>query len=83
MESNWKLPALALATTFGLTYIICAIYDALFPPYGMLQALAPVSPWPIYGSLAGWLLGFITFTVLGFYFGALYGAAYCYWNKKT
>lgn len=77
-----KTHAFALATTTGLAYIACAIFDVLFPPYGMLVALAPHSPMPIYGSPLGFLTGFVMFTVAGFVFGALYGFAWGFWSKK-
>jgi hypothetical protein len=81
MNNSWKLHALSLATTFGVAYILCAIFDALFPPYGFLAALASASPWPIYGSPVGFLTGFVMFTVAGFVLGALYGIAWGFWNK--
>ena len=45
-----KAHAFSLATTMGVAYIACAIFDVLFPPFGMLVALAPHSPLPIFGS---------------------------------
>ena len=77
-----KLHAFSLATTLGVAYILCAIFDMLFPPYGFLAALAPASPWPIYGSPIGYLTGFLMFTVAGFALGALYGIAWEFWRKK-
>jgi hypothetical protein len=71
MTSIWKVHAFSLATTVGVAYILCAIFDVLFPPYGMLAALAPASPWPLSGTPLGFLAGFVTFTVAGFVLGAL------------
>lgn len=82
MISFCKLHAFSLATTLGVAYILCAIFDMLFPPYGFLVALAPASPWPIYGSPIGYLTGFLMFTVAGFALGALYGIAWRFWSKK-
>ena len=50
MSSSWKFYAFSLATTLGVAYIGCAIFDVLFPPYGLLVAFAPHSPMPIFGS---------------------------------
>jgi hypothetical protein len=47
----------------------------LFPPFGLLAALAPASPWPISGSPIAFLAGFVLFTATGFVLGALYGIA--------
>lgn len=82
MISFCKLHAFSLATTLGVAYILCAIFDMLFPPYGFLAALAPASPWPTYGSPIGYLTGFLMFTVAVFALGALYGVAWGFWSKK-
>ncbi len=82
MTDLWKVHALSVATTVGVAYILCAIFDALFPPFGLLAALAPASPWPITGSPIGFLAGFVTFTVAGFVLGALYGLAWAFWNQR-
>ena len=82
MNSIWKVYAFSLATTFGVAYIACAIFDVLFPPYGMLVALAPASPWPIFGGPLALLLGFVSFAVTGFALGAIYGIAWEFWNKR-
>jgi len=82
MTDLWKVHSFSLATTFGVAYILCAIFDALFPPFGMLVALAPASPWPIYGSPLALLIGFASFTIAGFVLGALYGIAWEFWSKK-
>ncbi len=79
---SWKVNALSLATTLGLAYISCAIFDLLFPPFGLLAALAPASPMPISGSPLGFLLGFAMFTVAGLVLGALYGAASQFWSNR-
>ncbi len=81
MTDLWKLHALSLATTAGVAYILCAIFDALFPPFGLLAAMAPSSPWPITGSPIGFVAGFATFTVAGFVLGALYGLAWGFWKQ--
>ena len=76
MTDTWKVNAFAVATTTGVAYVLCAIFDLLFPPFGMLAALGPSSPWPITGSPIGFLIGFLTFTAAGFMLGALYGIAW-------
>ena len=82
MIGFWKVQALSLATVFGVAYISCAIFDVLFPPFGMLAALAPVSPWPIFGSPLGFVTGFVSFTVAGLVLGAVYGIAWDFWHSK-
>ena len=79
---SWKPYAFALATTGAVVYILCALFDALFPPYGLIAWLAPASPWPLSGGLLGVLAGFAMFTAGGFIFGAVYGGAWGYWSAR-
>ncbi len=82
MTDFWKVHAFSLATTGGVAYMLCAIFDVIFPPFGIIAALAQHSPWPIFGSPVGILTGFVTFTVAGFVLGALYGTASDFWSKR-
>ena len=82
MTSSWKVYAFSLATSLGVAYIGCAIFDVLFPPYGLLVAFASHSPWPLYGTTVGFLTGFVSFSVAGFVLGALYGIAWEFWSKR-
>jgi len=82
MTDLWQVHAFSLATTLGVAYILCAIFDVLFPPFGLLAALAPASPWPVSGSPLGLLTGFVLFIVAGFVLGALYGLAWGFWKQR-
>jgi hypothetical protein len=82
MIGLWKVHACSLATTMGVAYIGCAVFDALFPPFGLLAALAPASPWPLFGTPLGFLTGFVSFSVTGFVLGVLYGIAWEFWIKR-
>jgi len=82
MAESWKVQALSLATTAGVAYVLCAIFDALFPPFGLLTAFAPMSPWPISGSIPGYITGFTLFTAAGFVLGALHGLAWEFWSDR-
>lgn len=80
-NADWKVNAFALATTLGVAYVLCAIYDTLFSPYGLLRLLAPVSPIPIMGSAAGLAVGLVMFVIAGFVLGAIHGIASWFWSK--
>ena len=82
MTNFWKMHAFSLATTLGVAYILCAIFDALFPPFGLIPWLSQASPWPLYGSPIASLTGFALFTAFGFVLGALYGFAWGFWSKR-
>ena len=79
---SWKVHALSLTMTMSVAYALCAIFDVLFPPFGLLAVLAPVSPLPISGSPLAYLTGFALFTVAGFVFGALHGIAWAFWTER-
>lgn len=81
MAQAWKVHGSSLATTLGAAYIVCAIFDVLYPPFGLLAALAPASPWPISGSPIAFLTGFALFTAAGFGLGAFYGTAWEFWSR--
>ena len=78
----WKVHALSLTVTLSAAYTLCAIFDVLFPRFGLLAALAPASPLPISGSPLAFLTGFALFTVAGFVLGALHGIASKFWSKR-
>jgi len=82
MSGLWKVSALSLATTLAVTYVLCAIFDALYPPFGLIAALRPASPWPISGSPLAFLTGFALFAGAGFVLGTLYGIASEFWSKR-
>ena len=48
MTNKWKVDLFSLATTAGVFYILCAIFDALFPPFGLIAAVSTHSPWPLF-----------------------------------
>ena len=79
---SWKVHALSLTVTMSVAYALCAIFDVLFPPFGLLDALAPAIPLPISGSPLAYLTGFALFTVAGFIFGALHGVTWEFWSKR-
>lgn len=82
MTNDWKIRAFALATTSGVTYILCVIFDALFPPFGLVAAMSEISPFSLSGSPAGYLSGFALFVAVGFALGAVYGGATNFWTKR-
>ncbi len=82
MTDSWKVHAFSLATTMQVAYVSCAIFDVLFPPFGLLAALAPASPLPISGGPLAFMTGFLLFTLAGFVLGAIYGVASGFWSKR-
>lgn len=81
-DTDWKVYATSLATTGAITYVLCAIFDVLFPPYGLLALLGQASPWPLSDSVAGYLAGLVTFTAAGFALGAIYAGAWRFWSPR-
>lgn len=81
-DSSWSVYAASLATTAGVVYVFCAIFDALFPPFGLIRWLAPASPLPIGGSATGFITGLAMFIVVGFLLGSVYAIALGFWSKR-
>ena len=82
MTDSWKVHSFSLGSAAGVFFIMCAIFDALFPPFGLIAAVSSHSPWPLFGSPLGFLSEFVTFTVGGLVLGALYGIAWDFWSKR-
>lgn len=83
MTDSWKVHALSLATTVSAAYVFCAIFDVLFPRFGLLAEFAPAIPFPISGSPIAFLTGFALFTFAGFVLGALHGIAWEFWRTSV
>ncbi|MEW5707463.1 hypothetical protein [Pelomicrobium sp. G1] len=81
-DTSWKVYALAFATTGAAAYILCAFFDALFPPFGLLAWLAPASPWPITGGPLGYAFGLALSAAAGFVLGAIYAGAWRFWRRR-
>jgi hypothetical protein len=82
MTKSVKVHAFSLATAAAIAFVLCAIYDLAFPPYGLLTAMKPISPLPLSGSPVGFVTGLIFFTIAGLLLGGLYGVAGEFWNKR-
>lgn len=72
---------MSLASTAAVAYVLCAIFDAVFAPAGLLGLFSQVSPWPLVGTPAGYAAGFTTFAIGGYVLGAIYGAAWQFWSR--
>ena len=80
-DTRWIVYGFSLATAMGVAYVGCAIFDVLFPSFGLIHWLAPASPWPISGSATGLITGLAMFSIAGFVFGAVYAIAWGFWSK--
>lgn len=80
-KSSWYTYGAALSTTVAVAFILCSIFDLAFRPYGLLQLIGSASPWPITGSLIGFITGLVMFSFMGFILGAIYAVAFGFWDK--
>ena len=81
MTGTWKVNLFSLATTAGVFYILCAIFDAPFPPFGLIAAVSTHSPWPLLEP-AQLPERICDVRRRGLAPGALYGIAWDFWNKR-
>ena len=59
MTDFWKVHSFSLASAAGVFYILCAIFDALFPPFGLIATVSAHSPSPLFGSPLGFLSEYV------------------------
>lgn len=73
----------ALSLFLSVTYIVCVIFDLLFPAYAMYQSWAPLLPGFVWLTPAGFAIGLVESFLYGWYvalvFGGLYNAFVTRW----
>jgi hypothetical protein len=79
---NWKVVGLALGSFFSITFVLCVIYDLLFPGHAMYEAwirLLPGFTWITWGSF---FLGAIESFLYGIYVALIFVPLYNFFGSK-
>lgn len=79
---DWKVLGLAAGTFLSLTYVLCILYDLIFPEHAMFEAwyrLLPGFKWLTWGSF---FLGLVESFLYGIYIGLVFAPLYNFFNLK-
>lgn len=76
-----KTVGLGLGTLFVVSYVLCLLFDLVFPGWAMYQVwqgLLPGFSW----SAAGLLIGLVETVLYGFYIAVIYVPVYNYLQRR-
>lgn len=76
-----KTVGLSLGTLFAVSYVLCVLFDLVFPGWAMYQVwqrLLPGFGW----SAIGFLIGLVETVLYGFYIAVIYVPVYNYLYRR-
>lgn len=76
-----KTVGLALGALFAVSYVLCILFDLVFPGWAMYQlwqGLLPGFSW----SAVGLIIGLVETVLYGFYIAVIYVPVYNYLNRR-
>jgi hypothetical protein len=76
-----KTVGLALSALFTVSYVLCVLFDLVFPGWAMYQVwqgLLPGFSW----SAVGFLIGLVETVLYGFYIAVIYVPVYNYLQRR-
>lgn len=79
---DWKVVGLSLGTFLSITYVLCVVYDLIFPESAMFGAwyrLLPGFEWITWG---GFFLGLVESFLYGIYTGLVFAPLYNFFNMR-
>lgn len=74
--------SLSLAVFFCITFILCVVFDLLFPSLAMNKAWTPYFPGFVWLNVGSFLLGLIESFIYGIYTGVVFVPIYNYFQKR-
>lgn len=77
-----KTVGLALGILFAVSYVLCVLFDLVFPGWAMYQVwqgLIPGFGW----SVVGLLVGLVETVVYGFFIAVIYVPVYNYLQRRN
>lgn len=72
---------LSLGTLFAVSYVLCVLFDLIFPGWAMYQVwqrLLPGFSW----SVGGFLIGLVETVLYGFYIAVIFLPVYNYLHRR-
>jgi hypothetical protein len=79
---NWKTVGVSVGLFLSISYVLCVIYDLIFPGMTMYQSwirLLPGFTWLTWGSF---LLGLVESFLYGIYVALVFVPLYNYFKRK-
>ncbi|MFQ5614101.1 MAG: DUF5676 family membrane protein [Anaerolineae bacterium] len=76
-----KTVGLSLGTLFALSYVLCVLFDLVFPGWAMYQVwqgLLPGFNW----SALGFIIGLVETALYGFYIAVIFVPVYNYLHRR-
>lgn len=75
-----RIPIIALGMSLGLflsiTFVLCVLFDLVFPTYAMNEAWAPLFPGFTWLSWPSFLIGLVESFAYGWYIAVIFGPLY-------
>lgn len=85
-RADSRIPVTALGMSLGaflaLTFVLCVLFDLLFPVYAMNPAWAPLLPGFIWISGPSFFLGLIETYAYGWYVALVFGPIYNFFGAR-
>lgn len=66
----------ALSLFLGITYLVCIVFDLIFPSYAMYETWAGLLPGFVWLTPSGFAIGFAESLLYGWYVALLLGGLY-------
>ncbi len=66
----------ALSLFFALTYIVCVVFDLIFPDYAMYEVWSGLLPGFVWLSPVGFIIGLVESSLYGWYAALIFGSLF-------
>jgi len=86
-ESHKKIQIKVLGNSLGLfiaiTFVLCVIFDLVFPEYAMNRVWSPLFPGFVWLSWSSFLIGLVESFAYGWYISILFVPIYNYFQARS
>mgnify|MGYP001770108566 CR=1 FL=1 len=78
----WKTVGISVGLFFAITYVLCVVYDLLFPGHTMYQAWIRLLPGFVWLTWWSFLLGLVESFLYGIYFALVFVPLYNFFKTR-
>ncbi len=72
----------SLSSLFAISYIVCVVFDLLFPALAMRQVWLPLLPGVTWLSWPSFILGFVETLAYGWYVALIFGPIFNWFSAQ-